>query len=474
MSTLVLIVLITLAIVVFILSLWLIPQWQLAPWRGKIKDEDWLKLKNETRATLAQVLGGTLVLSGVYFTYRNMTDTEKIAENNLEVSRTTLSISHKNQLAERFTKAIEQIGKSDSTGKGEKLQENSLGVRLGGIYALEHIYNASDENSKEYHLPIIQILTAYVRERAPWSEPRNAAKGRQITVPECSKDDPPTKTETAQSETTLLADVPIDVETILFFLANRKWIEEEGSSTGLDLRGTKFSGLRETILLGAKFNRVILSASELNRVKLSGAQIEDVGLSDSSLQGADLTQANLKNARITQTNLDHATLREANLDNAEFSSVNLKGALLSGASLREAQFYKTNLEGADLSGAHLDNSQFGEGVCLKKAILRDASLKGASLTGGCLRGARLDRADLSGAFLSGANLNESTLTGSILASADLSGASLLRARLQGVDLTQTKGLTWEQLSKASIDADTKLPPALEERRKAENSKPPAY
>src|SRR5205807_469101 len=68
----------------------------------------------------------------------------------LYFSARTLRLNRRGQLTERFSKAIEQLG------------SDSLAVRLGGIYALEQI--AFD--SAELHWPIMEVLTAYLREHA--------------------------------------------------------------------------------------------------------------------------------------------------------------------------------------------------------------------------------------------------------------------------------------------------------------------
>ena len=50
---------------------------------------------------------------------------------------------------------------SDQVSKGfEQLGNTNIVVRLGGIYALEGVMNGSDE----YHQPVLEALTAFVRE----------------------------------------------------------------------------------------------------------------------------------------------------------------------------------------------------------------------------------------------------------------------------------------------------------------------
>lgn len=62
------------------------------------------------------------------------------------------------RITENFTKSAEQLG-------SDKLQ-----ARLGGIFGLERIARESDND----YWPIMEMLTAFIRERAPWRESENA------------------------------------------------------------------------------------------------------------------------------------------------------------------------------------------------------------------------------------------------------------------------------------------------------------
>jgi hypothetical protein len=112
--------------------------------------------------TLAQILGGTALLSGLYFTWR------------------TLQVNREGQVTERFTQAIDQLGKIDNEGN------QLLEVRLGGIYALERMARESEEN----HWPIMEILTAYFRHHAPWPPEENQEGEQQYAAVEKSEKTP--------------------------------------------------------------------------------------------------------------------------------------------------------------------------------------------------------------------------------------------------------------------------------------------
>src|SRR2546422_4220326 len=77
-----------------------------------------------------------------------------VCSSDLRVNQETLRTTQQGQITERFTKAIEHVG---DTGR--------LTVRLGGIYALERI---ATRDAPDYHWQIMEVLTAYVRDNAPW------------------------------------------------------------------------------------------------------------------------------------------------------------------------------------------------------------------------------------------------------------------------------------------------------------------
>src|SRR5271165_2506259 len=117
--------------------LWKVPQLQVE--HAGIAPENRFNSENEARKTLATMLGAVVVLGGAYFTWRN------------------IKLVQEGQITDRFTKAIEQLGAVDASGK------KKMEVRLGGIYALERIANQSERD----HWPIVEVLSAYVRENAP-------------------------------------------------------------------------------------------------------------------------------------------------------------------------------------------------------------------------------------------------------------------------------------------------------------------
>ena len=216
------------------------------------------------QVTLVQILTGLLVLAGLYWTSRRV----QAAEDNVRVAE-------EGHITERFTKAIAQLG------------DKEMAIRLGGIYALERLARDSEKD----HGPIMEVLTAYVREKAPRQE-----------------EDPPAPAKTPTT----------DIQAILTVIGRRK-------TTGNN-RGNDRLDLSHTHLVGTHLSGANLSWAHLILANLSGAHLTGV-----DLRGADLILANLSMAHLIGVNLRGADLIGADLIGADLSMAHLIRADLTGA-----------------------------------------------------------------------------------------------------------------------------------------------
>jgi hypothetical protein len=265
-----------------------IPRWQAARWEGRIELKEVAKQESDTRATIVQALGGLALLAGLLFTWRNLRMTE-------QNSRHTLDLSRKGQINDRFVKATEQLGAVDQGG-GKKLE-----VRLGGIYALEQVAKDSPD---DHHWPIMEILTAYVREHAPWKETEQRSKEGSST------ETPPTQNHESLPKPTT------DVQAILTVIGRRTRTYGKGEDHPLNLT---YTDLRGGYLPEAHLEGALLFKSHLERACLAGAHLERAQLGEAHLEGAVLL-----NAHLTDANLDGAYLTGASIQGAC-----VKGAILS-------------------------------------------------------------------------------------------------------------------------------------------------
>ena len=235
------------------LILWL-PPWQAEHVRGRLDqpaDEYRLAtLADGHRRTLAQILTGGGLLVGLYLGWRRVRAAEE------------------GQITDRFTKAIEQLGQEG---------DDKMAIRLGGIYALERIAKDSEKD----HGPIMEILTAYVRENAPRQE-----------------EDIPT----------LPAKMPTDIQAILTVIGRRETTGENRGNGLLDLTHT-----------------------QLAEANLQAANLTGVNLQGANLQGAVLYEANLTPAVLAEAKLFGASFQAADMRGAYLGLADLGGAFLSGA-----------------------------------------------------------------------------------------------------------------------------------------------
>jgi pentapeptide repeat protein len=195
----------------------------------------------------------------------------------------------KGQRADRFVRAVDQLGQEGN---------DKLGVRLGGVYALEALMKEfpADENM------VIEVLCAFVRSHAPY----------KAKVP--------------------ISTATPDVRAVMTVLGRRP---DPDAHIALDFSYT---------MLG------------LYRFNLPGASFRGVDLSVASFSEAKLTRADLRNTDLTNSYFDQADLRGANMAGVILHGTELQGAILAGANLRDVNFTDAILTGADLTGADLSGT----------------------------------------------------------------------------------------------------------------------
>jgi uncharacterized protein YjbI with pentapeptide repeats len=293
------------------------------------------KAQNDARSGLLTALGGAVALAGAF--------------TGGYVGLKQLQINREGQITERFTRAIDQLGSKE------------LDIRVGGIYALERIARDSQAD----HSPIMEALTAFLREHAhqnspsaPFQEPElqgSAVNGEAATVTD--QTGPPRPRA--------------DLEAALTVIGRRNR-QHDKPGTALDLSGIYLP-------------RASLQDANLQHAFLHHANLQGVILVDANLQRAFLVDANLQDAALDGANLQHAFLVDANLQGASLSVANLQDVVLGRANLEEASLVGANLQGASLDRANL------QGAFLDDANLQGASLVDANLQGASLGGARANR-----------------------------------------------------------------------------------
>jgi uncharacterized protein YjbI with pentapeptide repeats len=271
--------------------------------------------------------------------------------------------------ADRFSKAIEQLGNIDS-----------IHVRLGGIFALEQIANTEDK----YYWQIMEILTSYVRERSPSSHDQEK--------------------------------ISEDIQAVMKVLSRRRFSYQHGEDVRLDLNDTNLRNLRlqpNAKLQGANLRNTCLTDAFMHSANLAGADLRDSVLERVELRHADLQEARLWNVDMQGAFLDHAILIKTDLRNGNLSNAYLEKANLEQANLHKVTLCHTEMDEANLSRARLNRAN------LEHAYLGNANLHGANLQLANLQNTSFNGADCQWANFTGANFKETDFNHAILASADI-------------------------------------------------------
>lgn len=294
-------------ILLLTLIIWYLPKFyvqSLPNEAGKTFDREnaKLKLEDDTRKTFAQIVGGAVLLGGLVFTFN------------------TFRLQQEGQFTDRFTKAVTQIG------------DDKLEVRLGGLYALERIAKDSPKD----HWTVIEILSAYVREKAKKKE----------TGVKNTESNSNTNANNKTDEPKEYPKIATDVQTALTIIGRRKTEQDTKYrvTDGLNLSDTY---LRDARLVRAKFSYATLIATDLSKAIIV--------LSDFSW-----------------AILDRANLSETSFNNVDFNKTSLFSTNLSGADLKSVE----NLTFEQLSKAIIDkNTSLPEDLENQKAELLELSKK---------------------------------------------------------------------------------------------------
>lgn len=301
---------------IVIIALYLImnaPQILLPTTDIELNPKDLTLLQIDARRYMAQLVGGAVVIFGLYLIFRRIVALEK-----------NVYVTQEGQITERFTKAIDQLG------------TYKLEVQLGGIFALEKIARDSVKD----HWTIMEVLTAYVRENAQW-------------VDEAPNSDKMLLENEHTNGNSKLKRVPTDIQAILSVIGRRKWVEREQEELRvINLRKTKLENvdLRRAFLERANFRGSNLARANLVEADLAYAFLGEVNLTD-----ANLLKANLQGANLSGANLEGANLKGANLQGANLSKARLRGAILVEAELERAILSEADLEEGNLCSVSLMN-----------------------------------------------------------------------------------------------------------------------
>ncbi|MCW8102658.1 pentapeptide repeat-containing protein [Streptomyces tauricus] len=243
----------------------------------------------------------------------------------------TYRLTHRGQITDRFTKALERLGSGE------------IYVRIGGILALEQIVQDAPEQAAT---DAAHVLGHFIRHRAPH------------TVPPPDLDDP----HRGPHADPLPLKPAADVQAALTALTRRESRTHVDRRERLDLNGLHLAGvqLNEADLTGANLSGATFTGAYLYKATFTEANLNMATFAGAHLHKATFTEANLPRATFTEATLSGATFTEAYLRRATFTEALLHKAICTGANLREAIFTETHLVGAAFTEANLREATFTE------------------------------------------------------------------------------------------------------------------
>ena len=276
----------------FVLAIWFVPKWAADGVKSSKPEAQAAAQESErasVRTAMLAVLAGSIAAFGAVYTARTF------AQNKREAAR-TFELNRRGQLSDRFGRAVDQLG-----------QDEKLDVRLGGIYALERLA----QESSEEHGPIMEVLCAYVRSRAPakHEQSEGSAESEQ-EAPNMERDAPATAEP---------PELPVDIQAVMTVLVKRREDHDQLAGVRLDLRRTDLRGANAIDLRadGAHLDGADLRGARLRGANLRGAVLDGANLQKAELSGADLREAELARANLQKANVSGANLQGANLNEAD-------------------------------------------------------------------------------------------------------------------------------------------------------------
>ena len=275
------------------------------------------------RNLILTIAGGVTWL----FLYRRAKAADKSAEAAEQNAKTT----EQGVTVERLTRAIEQLASDQPS------------IILGGILGLKQIAESHEEELEK----IVQILSTFIRERAPVKEQEPEQEqaelnARNTIISGHRSFFPRNKDQHIQTAVKTLAQI-----------ASKLTHEEKSDKSKLSLCNLTNCDLRGFEFFQIDFSKFNLTGTDLRNTILDGANLSGTHLFYTTLIGAKLYEANLSGAILCLTDLRHAQLFQADLSNTIMRDTKLSYTDLSGANLSSADMTRVNLNEADLSGANL-------------------------------------------------------------------------------------------------------------------------
>ncbi len=392
-----------------------------------------------------------------------------------QFSRRQTEATEQGLITDRINSAVEMLGTErvvklpgkNAAGDDITIERSdpNMEVRIGAIHALARL---ARENLG-FHVQIMEILCAYIRQNAPASSaeplhmpqmPANDADNpRQAWADwrDRTPDEDGARTgglRQALDDLGSRAVARADIQTALEVIGHRTGAQrmreagwpDPGKDTGFPFDEPfptapdypdAYSAAAHQEWQGAlqDFQKKVRQQKK----EFAAYQGYRLDLRHSNLQAHDLSNLNLNGARFQGAKLQGADLWRGKMQGADLGRAQMQGADLSQAKMQGADLGEAKMQGAYLGGAKMQGADLGE-----------AKMQGAYLRQAKMQGAYLGEAQMQGAYLRQAKMNKST---------DLRAANFSDSALKSVDC-QTVPISQEQVNSSFGDGSVILPETL--------------
>ena len=303
-------------IVAFFL-IWFIPIWQVKNLKEIKKDKNHsvfelekekIKLRDDTRKTLAQIIGGTFFVFSLFVAYN------------------TFQLNRENQFDAKYIEAVKLIGSDHSS------------QRLGGLLALEDILN----NSYNDYSKIMNFLTNFLQQKS-----KEIKTLHEIgTIPNSNTNTKIVRITNNGNQTNNAAQNSNDERVIT-------------DKAKVNLLRDEISISIKIIKCRNKLNEPNDFVLHLENLELVNADLENADFSKANFQGANLTGAKFSKTDISETDFSNAILQNTIFEeDTIFFKTKMENADLSGSNINIEQLFNVIInEQTILPEAHKDRRE---------------------------------------------------------------------------------------------------------------------
>ena len=308
-----------------------------------------MESNSTTIRNVGLVVGGIIAIGLAVWRSRVAERQADAAQQQAIVSQQQADLAQRGLLNERYQKGAEMLG------------SDVLSVQMGGIFALQWL---AEEHSERYHVQIMRLLCAFVRNLSVDSDLEGSdGSRRELAIRESVQAAMNIigKRNEIVIENEKANDFEIDLRSTNLSQMNLQHLNLSGAN--LDGANLGRANLVSTNLSGAKLHGTFLGHArlshanlycarlrnaDLHRAILIDAKLVGAHLDDSCLRHADLMRANLSKAKLPRVDLTDAYLLETKFPCADLTRANLTDAYLKDTDLYCAQLWRTNLSGTEL------------------------------------------------------------------------------------------------------------------------------